>query len=226
MSGNTGARSGRRITEAHRGLIAPALALGTGSRVSVPDFGLKEANAIGEALEFASNKLATAQFNATHDSLTGLPNRFLFYEIISTQIKIARRNKSVLSLLFIDLDGFKQINDQHGHAAGDYLLRTAAERMLSLLRNSDTASRLGGDEFAVALPDTSPEAAALVARKIIDELSQPYHFDERLLHVSASIGVGFTTERDVSVETLVCSADDAMYMAKNNGKAQVFVSVE
>ena len=215
---------GRRITNASKGLIAPALALGTGSRVSVPDFGLKEANAVGQALELASNKLATAQFNATHDSLTGLPNRFLFYEIAARQIKLAQRNDSVLSLLFIDLDGFKQINDQHGHAAGDHLLCTAAERLRSSLRSSDTASRLGGDEFAAALPDTSPEAAALVAKKVIDTLSKPYSFDGKRLQVSASIGVGFTNDRNTTIENLVRAADEAMYVAKNNGKAQVHIS--
>lgn len=100
-----------RVSEVNRGLIAPALALAAGSHVSVPDFGLTEANEIGQAVEFASNKLVNAQFNATDDSLTGLPNRFLFYEIAAKQFKVAPRDKSVFSLLFIDLDGFKQIND-------------------------------------------------------------------------------------------------------------------
>ncbi len=216
----------RRISKANRGLIAPAMALGTGMPVFVPNFGLKEANEVGQAIESASNKLATAQYNATHDSLTGLPNRLLFYEIVAKQIKMTVRAKSTLSLLFIDLDGFKQINDQHGHIAGDDLLCTAANRLSVMLRSSDTASRLGGDEFAVALPDTSPEAAAMVAKKIIGSLSEPYDFDGKLLRVSASIGVGFTNDRNRSVETLVSAADDAMYIAKNNGKAQAYVSTE
>lgn len=214
---------GGRIIHANRGLIAPALALGEGKALTVPKFGLREADEIGDALMKASKRLAVTQHKANHDNLTSLPNRGLFYEVVARQIAASARNKSTLSLLFIDLDGFKRINDQFGHAVGDEVLRQVACRLGDLLRASDTASRLGGDEFAVALPNTDVKSAEVVAQKLIDGLSVTYNVDSQLLQISASIGVAVSLDATVSVEVLVRMADDAMYVAKAAGKARMHV---
>ena len=171
----------------------------------------------------ASKRLAVTQHKANHDNLTALPNRGLFYEVVARQIAASARNKSTLSLLFIDLDGFKRINDQFGHAAGDEVLRQVACRLGDLLRASDTASRLGGDEFAIALSNTDVKSAEVVAQKLIDSLSVTYNVDSQLLQISASIGVAVSVDATVSVEALVRMADDAMYVAKAAGKARMHV---
>ncbi|MBC7415058.1 MAG: GGDEF domain-containing protein [Herminiimonas sp.] len=215
---------GGRIIRANRGLIAPAFALGEGKPIDVPKFGVREADEVGEALAKASERLLATQHKANHDNLTALPNRGLFYEVVARQMRTAARNKSTLSLLFIDLDGFKKINDQFGHAAGDEILRQVAARFGQLLRASDTSSRLGGDEFAVALSDTEVERAEIVAKKIVEGLSVPYMINSQLLHISASIGIAVYGGGDMSVETLVRAADDAMYVAKASGKARAHVS--
>ena len=175
---------GGRIIKANRGLIEPALALGQGQIVRVPSFGLKESDEVARAIEKAADNLASAQHKANHDDLTGLPNRSLFYEIVASQAQLAVRNESTFSLLFIDLDGFKKVNDKLGHAAGDEVLRLVAVRIKSLLRLSDTASRLGGDEFAVALPDTTGHDAEIVAAKIVHALSVPYVFDSQVMNIN------------------------------------------
>lgn len=213
-----------RIIKANRGLIAPALALGDGKAIRVPSFGLKEADEVGRALEKASEKLSVAQYKANHDNLTALPNRAFFYEVVSRQLSVAVRNKSVLSVLFIDLDGFKKINDQFGHAAGDEILRLVASRLNALLRQSDTSSRLGGDEFAVVLPDTGLEYAEVVANKVIDGLSVPYQVNSHVLRISASIGIAASHGESMSVESLVRAADDAMYAAKAAGKSRACIA--
>ena len=213
-----------RIIRANLGLIPPALALGEGQLFQVSSFGVKEADEVGEALSKAAQQLAASQHKANHDNLTSLANRGLFYEIIDKQLRIAARNGSVLSLLFIDLDGFKKINDQFGHAAGDSLLCAVASRLRTALRRSDTCARLGGDEFAVALPDTDAQNAELIAMKVIECLPQPYEFDSHQMHISASIGIASASDRNTNVEALVRSADDAMYVAKVAGKARVHVS--
>lgn len=217
---------GGRISRANQGLIGPALALGEGTFISVPRFGLREADEVGEALDKAAKRLSAAQYAANHDGLTALANRGLFYEIVAHQLRLAARNKSGLALLFIDLDGFKKINDRFGHAAGDEILRLVAARIGALLRDSDTASRLGGDEFAVVLPDITAEGAELVANKIIDGLSIAYQVNEQHLHISASIGIAISNIKSVSVEPLIRAADDAMYIAKAAGKARTHVATK
>ena len=215
---------GGRIVRANLGLIAPALALGEGQHLEVSSFGVKEADEVRKALGRAAQRLVMAQHKANHDNLTNLANRGLFYEIVDKQLRVAARNGSLLSLLFIDLDGFKKINDQFGHAAGDNLLREVASRLRGALRQSDTCARLGGDEFAVALPDTDAQDAELIAVKVIKCLSEPYEFDSSLMHISASIGIAAALNNNTNVEALVRSADDAMYVAKVAGNARVHVS--
>ncbi len=215
---------GRRITDAIHGLTGPAIALGEGRTVAVPPLELAEANEVGKALVRASGMLEKARYQATHDTLTGLGNRSLFYEIVSQQITLAARNKSAVSVLFIDLDGFKPINDNYGHATGDLLLCYVASQLRLSLRKSDFAARMGGDEFAVILVDTSSEDAAHVANKILASLAAPCRVRDTALQVGASIGIASYPEAGQDVRELLHAADTAMYEAKSCGKNQVVIS--
>ncbi|MBE9012914.1 CHASE2 domain-containing protein [Pseudanabaenaceae cyanobacterium LEGE 13415] len=156
---------------------------------------------------------------ANHDALTGLPNRILLYERISESISTAKANGQVLALMFLDLDGFKQINDTLGHAIGDLLLQAVAKRLTGCLRTSDTVARLGGDEFVVLLP-TIPDTSNVtqVARKILSTLSQAFAISGETLSVTTSIGIALFPEHGDQLESLMERADEAMYHAKKTGK--------
>ena len=159
-----------------------------------------------------------ARHLATHDQLTGLANRSLFHDRLSQAVSAARRGRQKLAVLFMDLDGFKTINDTLGHAVGDGLLRGIARRLGSCLRETDTAARLGGDEFAVLLTNLSNELdAATVARKLVHVLSQPIQFRRQSTSIRASVGIA-TFPRDASdPEELLKKSDTAMYHAKEQG---------
>ena len=206
---------GGRIATAVRALCEPALALGLGEAVTVPSFQLKETDEVGRALMKASRMLQEAQHLAHHDALTGLANRLLFTEIVDHQLAICGRTGTTLSVLYVDIDGFKAVNDAHSHATGDQLLRAVAARLKSGIRASDVAARLGGDEFAVLLVLTGAEGGAIVARKLADRVSLPYPIDQLTIEISASIGVAGYPESGTSSEELLHSADEAMYKAKS-----------
>lgn len=210
-----------RIAQAVRGLRAPALALGQGESVVIPSLRLKEANEVGVALQQASLMLQAAQYQATHDVLTGLPNRALFNDLVNRQIAVSALASTRFSVLYIDLDGFKPVNDIHGHAAGDAILCEVARRLRSELRDSDMAARLGGDEFAVILVGTPGSAAAKVADHLIRAVSKPYSFQGEVVRISASIGVAGYPEAGAVGHELLRMADLAMYQAKDAGKGQV-----
>lgn len=216
--------AGGRIARSIRGLTRPALALGSGRPVIVPPLHLKEADEVGMSLMKASEMLLQAQHQARHDVLTGLSNRALFGEIVDQQLALCQRNAASLSVLYIDLDGFKNINDQYGHATGDKLLCMVAERIKAGIRDSDLAARLGGDEFAVLLIGATVDAATVVARKLVDSLSVPYVMEDLAVGISASIGVAGYPDSGTSSKTLFHCADDAMYEAKAMGKCCVVVS--
>lgn len=166
------------------------------------------------------------QYLATHDSLTTLPNRFLLFDAIEQAIKRAARNKKHLAILYLDLDGFKGVNDQFGHDEGDRLLKQVALRIAKAIRETDRAARLGGDEFAVLLEDLdgSPEAM-LVAEKIRAAVAEPYDHLPRNTAITASIGVSMFPGRAKTASALVSAADHAMYQAKVTKNAAVlFVS--
>ncbi len=161
---------------------------------------------------------------AYHDSLTNLPNRYLFEDRLSHALKYAKRNQRQLGVLFIDLDGFKVVNDTHGHDIGDMLLRAVSDRIASLLRVSDTLSRVGGDEFIVLLPEIADSDDGLhVAGKLLTALAEPYNITEPPLRISASIGLALYPEHGEDDQTLLKKADIAMYEAKKNGKNAVRV---
>lgn len=159
------------------------------------------------------------EYQAHHDSLTGLPNRELFQDRLGNAIAVARRNRRVLAVLFIDLDNFKSINDTLGHTMGDELLQEVARRFAGCLRECDTIARLGGDEFAVILPEIAQqENAAVLAEKLLAVLEEPVVLAEQALHVAASIGIALFPDDAGSVEELIRSADSAMYRAKETGR--------
>ncbi len=158
---------------------------------------------------------------ASHDSLTDLPNRLHFHDLLPRTLALSRRCERRCALLFIDLDRFKPINDVHGHAFGDEVLRVVASRLLGTIRQSDSAARVGGDEFAVILPDLSECAeAALVAAKMIEAVNQPIQIGDTIVSVGASIGISVFPDHGDDPDVLAKRADEAMYRAKLEGRSK------
>ncbi|NJD35688.1 MAG: EAL domain-containing protein [Betaproteobacteria bacterium] len=160
------------------------------------------------------------KMNTAHrDLLTALPNRSLLAEFLAMAIPLARRNRTVLAVLFIDLDRFKQVNDELGHGAGDELLRQVAKRMKASLRASDIVARQGGDEFVVVLQNLAHESeAGLVALTLIEELSRPFDLAGLQARIGASVGIALFPGDSNDIETLFCKAALAMYQAKAAGR--------
>jgi diguanylate cyclase (GGDEF)-like protein/PAS domain S-box-containing protein len=159
---------------------------------------------------------------AQHDTLTGLPNRALFSDRLQQALAAARRDGTRMAVLFLDLDRFKPINDQYGHAVGDDLLRQAAARLSAALRASDTVARVGGDEFVALLRHvTSVEGALQVATKLTQALCSPFDSGGRTLQVSVSVGVALFPEHGQDEQSLCHTADQAMYRAKQAGDGRV-----
>ncbi len=182
---------------------------------------LADANHHLEA-EIAERRIADERVvhMAHHDVLTGLPNRTLLTDRVGQAITRARRDGGKLAVLFLDIDRFKNINDSLGHAVGDQLLRAVSTRLVSCLREGDTAARLGGDEFIVSLPDVgNATEAALVAARILRELSKPFTVSDHQLPADVSIGIAIYPDDGDCAQTLLRSADSAMYHAKESGRA-------
>lgn len=162
---------------------------------------------------------ARDEYLAYHDSLTTLPNRSLFSTLLGQEIQQANRYSRKLSVLFLDLDHFKQINDTLGHEAGDQLLQEVANRLKTCLRSSDVVARLGGDEFVVLLPELHEDKyAATVAQKILSATARPFLLRGEESHVTASIGVSIYPQDGQDEQALIKNADAAMYQAKQEGK--------
>jgi diguanylate cyclase (GGDEF)-like protein/PAS domain S-box-containing protein len=156
---------------------------------------------------------------AQHDILTDLPNRLLLKDRISQAIVAASRNDTKVAVLFLDLDGFKEINDSLGHSVGDKLLQSVAERLSACVRKSDTVSRRGGDEFVILLSEVAHAAdAAISAAKIIAELKKAHKIGRHRLRISASVGLSTYPNDGEDAETLIKNADTAMYEAKQSGR--------
>lgn len=188
-----------------------------------------------ELLQFVSAQIANAierkqaeirlQHVAVHDSLTDLPNRTLFHDRLQSALLWARRNQAQLSLLYLDLDKFKEVNDTLGHAVGDLLLQETARRLKLCVRESDTVGRIGGDEFLVLLNNIHlPEDTLLVAEKIRIALGQPFDLAGQCMRISPSIGVALYPEHSDDYKQLIRYADQAMYDAKKRGGNQVRVT--
>ena len=162
---------------------------------------------------------------ALHDALTGLPNRRLLMDRLSLAIAHARRNKRTMAVMYLDLDGFKQINDTLGHDAGDTLLSMVAGRLVATVREEDTVARLGGDEFIIALWHVSGTAyAATVALKLIGAVSLPYVIEGHTVNITISAGVAIYPIHGEDADTLMKNADLALYEAKHAGKNTYLIS--
>ena len=156
---------------------------------------------------------------AQHDLLTDLPNRILLGDRIANSIALARRHGKQRAVLFLDLDGFKKINDSLGHQIGDKLLQSVAQRLVNCVRNSDTVSRQGGDEFVILLSEIEHAGdAAVSALKMLLALAAPHSIAGQALQITASIGISIYPDDGRDAETLIRHADTAMYGAKNNGR--------
>jgi diguanylate cyclase (GGDEF)-like protein/PAS domain S-box-containing protein len=170
--------------------------------------------------DISARKKAEAQmiYSSEHDSLTGLPNRMLLNDRINQAIRSAERYRRKLAVLYLDLDGFKHINDSLGHPAGDKLLQSVAKRLVGCLRRSDIVSRQGGDEFVVLLSEEEHlEDAAVVVRRILQAVGEAHSVDQHDLHVTSCVGVSVYPNDGLDAETLIKNADTAMYQAKENG---------
>jgi diguanylate cyclase (GGDEF)-like protein len=162
--------------------------------------------------------LERTRHQATHDALTGLANRVLFHEHLEAALAASHRSGTLAAVCYLDLDGFKSVNDTRGHAVGDELLVSVAERLRATVRTSDGVARLAGDEFAVLLREVgSVEAAGLVAGKLVDALAEPYTFHGEETHIGASVGVALAPIHGETPDDLLRAADAAMYEAKQRG---------
>jgi diguanylate cyclase (GGDEF)-like protein len=173
------------------------------------------------ALEKAAFE-AQLKRQALNDDLTGLPNRRLLTDRLGHAIDVAKRENHEVALLYIDLDGFKLVNDSLGHAVGDLLLQQAADRLRARVRSSDTLARLGGDEFAIVLSGTQlGEQASVVAIALLEMLSPPFMVEDHEITISASIGVSIYPDHGATPVHLLQQADSAMYAAKRLGKNRI-----
>ncbi len=166
-------------------------------------------------------RVMTQQMNhsAQHDALTGLPNRLLLNDRVGQAIAFAKRHEHQVAVLFLDLDGFKHINDSLGHPIGDKLLQSLAKRLVDCVRAADTVSRQGGDEFVVLLPEILRlEDAAAMSRRLLQAVAEAHSIEQHDLHITASIGVSIYPDDGRDAEALIKNADTAMYQAKENGR--------
>ncbi|MES2742351.1 MAG: EAL domain-containing protein [Pseudomonadota bacterium] len=188
---------------------------------AIRDAGGNIGNYMGILSDITDRKKAEAltRHLAEHDFLTDLPNRVLLLDRLSLALVAARRNLSMLAILFLDLDHFKTINDTMGHAVGDLLLQEVARRLIKCVRAVDTVSRQGGDEFVIILADIGDvDHAAHVAASVLHAVTQGYRIGQHAFHVSASIGVSVFPNDGADIDTLIKNADLAMYHAKENGR--------
>ncbi|MFI3155902.1 MAG: bacteriohemerythrin [Methylococcaceae bacterium] len=164
------------------------------------------------------NKL---EFIANHDALTGLPNRFLLADRLELAIAHAERSREIFAVCYLDLDGFKPVNDRFGHAAGDQLLREIAKRFKSVIRSNDTVARVGGDEFVIVLREMkSADDYKVTLDRLLEEVSRPVPIGNESASVTTSIGVAIFPHNGSDSESLLKLADQAMYLAKGSGKSR------
>jgi len=177
--------------------------------------------AIGRSIRYAAERKSLEMqmaHKAMHDALTGLPNRTLFHDRLKHAVMRAKRHQSMLGVMFIDLDGFKPINDGLGHDVGDLLLKALGRRLQEGLRASDTAARFGGDEFMVLCEDVADEQHVInIAERLQRGIAEPFMIDEHELCVTSSMGIVVSTGHEESADSLIRNADAAMYRAKRQG---------
>ncbi len=224
-AGGPAAKLNRCIAErsAFRDLVIPVIAGGeeriwslTGKPIFDKAGQFTGYHGVGSDITAARRSQEQIAFLARHDSLTRLPNRVLFNEVLHTAC--TKSGQQVLSLLCLDLDDFKLVNDTLGHATGDAVLVAVAERIRGCIREGDTAARLGGDEFAIILPGAERSEALMVARRLVERISRPYHFDGRLIEIGISIGIAQAPKDSKTPSSLQRYADLALYRAKGDGR--------
>ena len=173
-----------------------------------------------QAEESLRNNEARMTHLAEHDYLTGLPNRMLLNDRIGRSIELARRNKKKVAVLFLDMDGFKHINDSLGHPTGDMLIQAISKQLLDCVRTSDTVSRQGGDEFIVFLPEVEhPEGTVAAAKRMLEAVASVHSISQHDLQITCCIGISVYPDDGPDAETLIKSADIALYQAKENGQS-------
>ena len=208
-----------RVLAGWRSLAAMILAMAIGATLLLSGLA---AYLIRQIFRDQTTARATAQqitHSAEHDFLTGLPNRMLLNDRLGHAIALARRRKNKVAVLFLDLDGFKHINDSLGHPIGDKLLQSVAIRLMACVRGSDMVSRQGGDEFVVLLSDVQrPEDVAVTAQRLLRAVAGVHSVDGHDLQITTSIGVSIYPDDGLDAETLIKNADTAMYQAKENGR--------
>jgi diguanylate cyclase (GGDEF)-like protein/PAS domain S-box-containing protein len=190
------------------------------SAAAIHSHGGKVTGAVFVFRDVSAARAMTRQmlYSAEHDFLTGLPNRLLLNDRVGQAVALAERNMHQVAVLFLDLDGFKHINDSLGHAIGDRVLQSIAKRLVNCVRVPDTVSRQGGDEFVVLLQEVrQPEDAAIAARRLLRVVAEAHSIDQHDLHITASIGVSVYPDDGLDSEALIKNADTAMYQAKENG---------
>lgn len=165
-----------------------------------------------------SERLARLQDDAVHDPLTRLINRRAFIDNLEAAIHRSSRNGTRLGLAFIDLDGFKQVNDVYGHTAGDQLLVSVAQRLEETIRKGDIIARMGGDEFVVLVEPDRNEGCEVLAKRLLEAFQRPFMIEGHTLDVKLSIGVAFSPEHARGAELLIRAADMAMYRVKKSGR--------
>ncbi|MDP2246901.1 MAG: diguanylate cyclase, partial [Nitrosomonadales bacterium] len=198
--------------------------LGRGMLVSRTEDG-KPLRMIGTHADISTHKLSEAQiFRLAHyDQVTKLPNRVLFLDRFERDIKNANRNHQTVTLIFLDLDHFKEVNDTLGHDMGDLLLKETAHRLISCVRDTDTVARLGGDEFTVILNNLDQQNnAEIIAQKILERIAEPFQLGSELVYISTSIGISIFPEDGNEVDVLLKNADQAMYAAKELGRNRYY----
>jgi diguanylate cyclase (GGDEF)-like protein len=235
----------KQIASAIDALIEPATALGEGRPVSAQSLSIKEASAVAAALVRASELLrmrtrerdaatqatATLQIRANefehaarHDPLTELVNHSHFNAMLEEKVRTCERSGGRFTVLFVDIDDFKRINDLHGHVVGDEVLRSFAARLRAGVREGDTVARIGGDEFALLIDGRSPDELQSFGVQMADRLSRPYAVRNLTIDVSASIGAAGYPEDGRTVDALLVAADNAMYGAKAASKRRFAAS--
>ena len=175
--------------------------------------------------EWRLNQMSNSSFElaktANIDLLTGLPNRNILGDRMAQAFKAADRAQSLVAVLYVDLDYFKEINDGYGHAVGDQLLKRAADRLSTLLREEDTIARVGGDEFIILLTDIATNTQGLVVtQKIVDGMKVPFNVVDKVLQLGASVGVSIYPTQERNPNHLIHFADIAMYYAKRQGRGR------